>query len=40
MEQTLAKSIKAVAYLVILLLVVGIAYAGYITLTYFDGIGV
>jgi hypothetical protein len=40
MQNTLAKSMKIFAYVVILLMVVGIAYAGYISLRYFDGIGV
>lgn len=40
MENTIAKSVKAVAYIVIALMVVGIAYSAYISLRYFDGIGV
>jgi hypothetical protein len=40
MQNTLAKSMKIFAYVVILLMVVGIVYAGYISLRYFDGIGV
>lgn len=40
MENTLAKSVKVLAYGVILLMVVGIAYSAYISVRYFDGIGV
>jgi hypothetical protein len=40
MENALAKSVKILAYAVVLLMVVGIVYAGYISLRYFDGIGV
>jgi hypothetical protein len=40
MQGTLAKSVKIFAYVVILLMIVGIAYAGYISFRYFDGIGV
>jgi hypothetical protein len=40
MQNALAKSVKILAYAVILLTIVGIAYSGYITFRYFDGIGV
>jgi hypothetical protein len=40
MQNALAKSLKIVAYAVVLLMIVGIAYASYISLRYFDGIGV
>ena len=40
MEHALAKSVKILAYVVILLMVVGIVYASYISLHYFTGIGV
>jgi hypothetical protein len=40
MQNALAKSVKVFAYVVVLLMVVGIVYASYISLRYFDGIGV
>ena len=40
MQDALAKSLKIFAYVVVLLMVVGIVYASYISLRYFDGIGV
>jgi hypothetical protein len=40
MENALAKSVRILAYAVVLLMIVGIVYAGYISLRYFDGIGV
>jgi len=40
MQNALAKYVKVFAYVVVLLMVVGIVYASYISLRYFDGIGV
>ena len=40
MQNALAKSVKVFAYVVVLLMVVSIVYASYISLRYFDGIGV
>lgn len=40
MENALAKSVKIFAYVVVLLMIVGIVYAAYISLRYFHGIGV
>jgi hypothetical protein len=40
MQNALAKSVKIFAYVIILLMVVGIVYAIYISFRYFDGIGV
>jgi hypothetical protein len=40
MQNALAKSLKIFAYVVVLLMIVGIAYASYISIRYFDGIGV
>jgi hypothetical protein len=40
MQNALAKSLKIFAYVVLLLMVVGMVYASYISLRYFNGIGV
>jgi hypothetical protein len=40
MQHALAKSLKVFAYFVVLLMIAGIAYSSYISLRYFDGIGV
>lgn len=39
-ENALAKSVKLFAYVVVLLMIVGIVYAAYISIRYFHGIGV
>ena len=40
MQNALAKSLKIFSFVVVLLMIVGIAYASYISLKYFNGIGV
>jgi hypothetical protein len=40
MQNALARSVKIVGYVIVLLMIVSIVFAGYITLKYFDGIGV
>ena len=40
MQNALAKSLKIFAYVVLLLMVVVMVYASYISLRYFNGIGV
>jgi hypothetical protein len=40
MQNALARSLKIFSYVVVLLMIAGIVYAGFISLRYFDGIGV
>lgn len=40
MQNALAKSLKILAYAIVVLMVAGMVYASYISIRYFDGIGV
>jgi len=40
MQNVLARSLKIFGYVIVLLMIVSIFYAGYISIRYFDGIGV